>query len=456
MNKIDIGVIMAYYKSYGAAGEVTGSCHYLHIGKIKILIDCGMFQGSQESLNFEPFAFDPRDIDYLIVTHAHLDHIGRIPLLVKEGFNKQIISTKATYSIAKLMLRNSAGILEAKKEKLYTQEDVEPALKLFGSFLESNDSMILDENIKISFKNAGHILGAVSVKLEFFDEGIEKSIVFSGDIGQTERIITSSIEYWENANYVFVESTYGASIHENLHISKEDFKQKVLNTINNGGTVVIPSFALERTQELLYLFNDMSNKGLLENIPVYLDSPLAIDVTKTFLDYPQLFSKEVQESLTNDDNPFYFDQLIQTYSIEASLQINHAKGPKIVIAGSGMCEGGRVGYHILRYANDPKNLILFVGYQVESTLGRKIKTGNQDVKIMGSNVNIAAQVDYIAGFSAHADQQEILQWINSIEDLYCVYLIHGDMSQLQTLKQKVKNELQEKVHIVKLGEMIHI
>lgn len=447
---------MAYYKSFGAAGEVTGSCHYLQIGNIKILIDCGMFQGAEESLNFEPFGFDPQDIDYLIVTHAHLDHIGRIPLLVKEGFNKKIISTKATYSIARLMLKNSASILESKKEKLYIVDDVEPALKLFGPFLECEESMMLDGDIKISFKNAGHILGAVSVKLEFFDEGIPKSVVFSGDIGQAKRIITSEIQYWESANYVFVESTYGASIHENLQISKESFKKKVLDTLANNATVVIPSFALERTQELLFLFNEMSNEGLLENIPVYLDSPLAIDVTKTFLDYPHLFSKEVEQSLLNDDNPFYFKELNQTYSKEASQNINNVKGAKVIIAGSGMCEGGRIGYHLIQYASDPKNLILFVGYQVEATLGRRIKTGNEDVKILGAKVHILAQVEYVAGFSAHADQQEILHWIETIKDLYCVYLIHGDMPQLQTLKQKVKEELQEKVHIVKLGEMIHL
>ncbi len=447
---------MAYYTSYGAAGEVTGSCHLLSIGNIKILIDCGMFQGDEESLNFKPFAFDPTKIDYLIITHAHLDHIGRIPLLVKEGFCQKIISTQATFSIAQLMLKNSAGILESKKEQLYTTKDVEPALKLFGTFLECDKSMILDNNIKITFKNAGHILGSVSVKIEFFDEGINKSVVFSGDIGQSERIITAPIEFWDNANYVFVESTYGLSTHEDLDISIEDFKKQITQTINKGGTVVIPSFALERTQEILYLLKQMSDDEILGNTPVFLDAPLAINVTKTFENYPHLFSDELKKIMRNGINPFEFKQLTNTYEKEASMRINSHHGAKIIIAGSGMCEGGRVNYHLVRYLSEPNNLVLFVGYQVSSTLGNKISSGKGDITILGTKVNVHAKIGYVSGFSAHADQKELLEWIDAIDNIYCVYLIHGDTPQLQTLKKKVKNDLKEKVHIVKIQERIHI
>ena len=362
---------MAYYTSYGAAGEVTGSCHLLKIGKIKILIDCGMFQGEENKLNFQPFGFDPKDINYLIVTHAHIDHIGRIPLLVKQGFNKKIISTRATHSIAQLMLKNSAGILETKKEKLYTSNDVDPALKYFGNYLECDESMELDGDINITFKNAGHILGAVSVKITFKDEEVSKSIVFSGDIGQSKRIITAPIQFWHNANYVFVESTYGKTVHQNLDLSIESFKIQILKTIKKGGTIVIPSFALERTQEILYLLKQMSEKGLLENIPVFLDSPLAINVTKTFLKYPKLFSYHVGKLILNGENPFNFKELIHTYNKEESEKINSHLGAKIIIAGSGMCEGGRVSYHLIRYLIDEKNLVLFVGFQVKNTLGQK-------------------------------------------------------------------------------------
>lgn len=447
---------MAFYTSHGAAGEVTGSCHLLQIGDIKILIDCGMFQGEESELNFQPFGFEPKDIDFLIVTHAHLDHIGRIPLLVKEGFNQKIITTKATARIAALMLRNSAGILETKKEKLYTSNDVEPTLKLFGPYLESNEMMNLTDDIKISFKNAGHILGAVSVKIEFKEDNIDKSVVFSGDIGQHQRLITAPIQFWDKANYVFVESTYGSSLHNDLTISINSFKQKVLDTLSHGGTVVIPSFALERTQEVLYLLRQLSLEGKLEDIPVFLDSPLAINVTKAFLEFPNLFSDEVEKVINRGENPFHFDELIQTYTKEESQKINTHIGAKIIIAGSGMCEGGRVNYHLIRYIHEKKNLVLFVGFQVPSTLGSKITSHKENVKILDTEVEVKAQVDNVSGFSAHADQKEILEWLNSMEEVYGVYLIHGEEIQLETLKKKVKAKLKHPAHIVKFGEQIHI
>jgi len=447
---------MAYYTSYGGAGEVTGSCHLLKIGNIKILIDCGMFQGKEEGLNFQGFGFNPKDINYLILTHAHLDHIGRVPLLVKEGFSKEIITTRATFDIAKLMLKNSASILECEEEPLYTMKEVDPALELFGRFLEYDESLQLEENIKITFKNAGHILGAATVKVEFVEDEMLKSVVFSGDIGQRQRVITSSIDFWDNANYMFVESTYGGTIHKDLNISIIEFKNLILQTVNNGGTVIIPSFALERTQEVLYILRQMSEEAELSNIPVFLDSPLAIDVTKTFLQYPDLFCTEIKTLLKNGINPFAFKELTNCYNRDESIQINNIKGPKIIIAGSGMCEGGRVKYHLARYLSGENNMVLFVGYQVQSTLGRRIVEGNKDIKLLGSKLNIKAKIGQVEGFSAHADQKEIVEWIEKVEDLYCVYLIHGDEKKLQIMKEKIKTILKDKVHIVKMHERIYL
>ena len=447
---------MAYYTSYGAAGEVTGSCHLLCIGNIKILIDCGMFQGEESELNFEPFGFDPKEINYLIVTHAHLDHIGRIPLLVKQGFRNNIITTKATANIASLMLKNSAGILEKKKKILYTSNDIDPVLELFGNYLECDESIILSNEIKITFKNAGHILGAVSVKIEFEDEGINKSVVFSGDIGQQERLITAPIQFWDDANYVFVESTYGSSLHKDLAISIDSFQKQILDRLNHNGTVVIPCFALERTQEILYLLKQLSEDGKLENIPVFLDAPLAINVTKTFMSFPNLFEHKVKELIQKGKNPFDFKELIHTSVIEESKKIHEHNGAKIIIAGSGMCEGGRVGNHLLRYIQEKRNLILFVGFQVPSTLGDKITRGYNNIKIEDKDIEINAQISSVSGFSAHADQKEILEWVDSMKNLYCVYLIHGEQKQLEILKQKVKTRLKYPVHIVELRERIHI
>ena len=314
----------------------------------------------------------------------------------------------------------------------------------------------MEENIRVTFKSAGHILGSASVKIEFLDEGQEKSVIFSGDIGQDERIITTPIDYWKEANYLFTESTYGASQHQSLSISIEDFKKQILKTIQKQAVVVIPSFALERTQEILYLLRQMSLEGQLKNVPVYLDSPLAINVTKTFLDFPQLFNDEVKQIIDKGENPFDFEELVNTYTKEDSQQINEKEGAKIIIAGSGMCEGGRVNYHLVRYLNDANNLALFVGYQVTSTLGRKISRGDRELKILGTPVTVRAKIHNVQGFSAHADQKNILNWIDNIKGLYCIYLIHGDHPQLDILKKKVKDDLKEKVHIVDMAERIHI
>lgn len=447
---------MAFYSSHGAAGEVTGSCHLLEIGHIKILIDCGLFQGKEEELNFQELEFDPSDINYIIVTHAHLDHIGRIPLLVKNGFRNKIISTKATFDLAKLMLRNAAGILKEKKPILYNQEDVDETLELFGLFLEYNESIEIEENIKISFKNAGHILGSATVKIEYIEDSMKKSVIFSGDIGQKSRIITSDIEFWEDANYIFLESTYGDRLHERLDISIEEFKEKIIKVLNNGGTVLLPSFALERTQEILYILKQMSNDNLLENVEVYLDSPLAINVTKTFLNYEYLFNDNIKKVLENKDNPFYFKELQYTYTRDESIEINKKEGKKIIIAGSGMCEGGRIPFHIIKYANNDKNMILFIGYQVQGTLGKKILENKKNIKIENQDIKINAIIDSVDGFSAHADQNGLIDFIKDFKNIYCIYLIHGDTKRLETFKSKITNELKDKVHIVKMKEKIYI
>lgn len=447
---------MAYYMSHGGAGEVTGSCHYLKIGKIKILIDCGMFQGREEEMNFDDFRFDPKDINYLIITHSHLDHIGRIPLLVKAGFNGEIITTKATYRLMTLMLQNSAAILEQEKERLYTTKDIPPVFSKKFTFVDFNKTLKLTPKIKLSFKPAGHILGSASVKIKFTEKNIKKSVIFSGDIGSTKRLITKPIQKWSRANYVFLESTYGDSNHQEINISVKEFKKKVLSTLKRGGSVVLPSFALERTQELLFILRSLSVKGKLKGVPVYLDAPLAINVTKVFSEFPQLFNEKIKKVFQSGENPFEFEELISTSTKEASLQINTKKGPKIIIAGSGMAEGGRVKYHLVRHLENKKDLVLFVGYQVKGTLGRALLEEKKEIDILGHMTKIKAEVTRIDGFSAHADQSELLSWVSDIKELYNIYLIHGDKDKSKKLKKEIKTLLEDKVHIVKMFEQIYI
>ncbi len=448
---------MAYYSSYGAAQGVTGSCHLLEVGYLKILVDCGLFQGRDEELNIEEFEFDPSEIDYVIITHAHLDHIGRLPLLVKEGFNKKIISTRATYEIAKLMLANAAGIIQESKNPIYNENDIEPTLRCFGTFLEYNESMQLSDDIKISFKNAGHILGSASLKIEYKEDGMDKSAIFSGDLGQDTRIITSSVQAWDKGNYIFLESTYGDRLHDDLNISINSFKENISKTINNGGVVLLPSFALERTQELLYLLKQMSEEGLLANIPVYLDAPLATNVTKVFKKFPHLMNDEIKKVFEEGNDPFNFKELKVTLLKEESIRINEVAGPKIIIAGSGMCEGGRIKYHLVRYLQDPRNKVIFVGFQVPGTLGRKISdSANETIKIDDTHIKVKADIEVINGFSAHADQGDLIDFVKDLKDIFCIYLIHGDEQRLKIFKEKINDELESKVHIVKKKERIYI
>lgn len=447
---------MAFYSSFGAASEVTGSCHLFEVQHLKILIDCGLFQGQDEILNYEEFGFDPKEIDYLIVTHAHLDHIGRIPLLVKKGFNKRIITTKVSFELIKLMLYNAAGILQEKENPLYSIKDVDKALKYFDTFLEFDECLELEEGVSLCFKNAGHILGSATLKIDFLENGMKNSVVFSGDIGQKRRLITSKLEPWDDANYVFLESTYGDRLHDDLDISVDTFKQNILNVIQKGGVVVLPSFALERTQEILYILKQLSNEGSLDAIPVFLDAPLAINVTKEFLKYSNLLNDNLKEMIENGENPFHFKELNISYTKEESIAINKVEGAKIIIAGSGMCEGGRVKYHLARYLSSSSNLIMFVGYQVQGTLGRKILDGNRHILIDDYEVEVSAQIRAINGFSAHADQKELIEYIKEYKNFYCVYLIHGDEKRLNILKEEISSQLENKVHIVKKKDRIFI
>lgn len=465
---------MATVVSYGAAGTVTGSCHLLEIQGIKILIDCGMFQGDVEEKNYETFGFDPTDIDYLILTHAHIDHVGRVPKLVKEGFNGAIIATEATFEIAYIMLLDAAKILledynrlykKAKRraeeysvrKPLYDIDDVENTFLKSIIGIEYNKPFKISDFISITFHNAGHILGSAFVEVDYKEGDMPKKVVFSGDIGNKKRLLLDPLDNGIQANALYVESTYGDRLHKNIDESIKEFKDAITSTMDGGGVVMIPSFALERTQEILYLLKKMIEDGELESVDVFLDSPLAIRATNLYTKYPLLLNEENEKKTLRSENPFIFKELKLTQSAQESITINDYTSRTIIIAGSGMCTGGRILQHFKHRLWDERNSLIFVGYQVEGTLGRRIIDGADFITVHGEKIAVKAKVYTINGFSAHGDQKDMLDWIGTFNGIETIYLIHGEDYQTKAFKDAIKNRFDNvKVHIAQEREHIYI
>lgn len=462
---------MATVTSYGAAQTVTGSCHLVKIGSIRILIDCGMFQGNgNEGRNYDPFEFNPSKVDYLILTHAHLDHIGRVPKLIKDGFNGRIIATKATRDIAKIMLLDSANILleeyktirrkarrrgeeESVLEPLYTKDDVKEVFGKKWCTLEYFEEHKLKQHVRVSFGNAGHIMGSAFVMLDYNEENKYKRIVFSGDLGSPNRLIIDNPDNVGEADFLFIESTYGDRKHKPLEQSVEEFKEAVVSTLRQNGNVIIPSFALERTQEILWLLHEMHDNGELPKCRIFLDSPLAIKATKLYNSYPIHLSDELQYS---SGDPFSFAWLEPTTTREQSVAINKVKERSIIIAGSGMCNGGRIMHHLKHRLWNPRNAIVFVGYQVRGTLGRSIVDGEKLIKIYGEDIIAKAKIYTINGFSAHADQSELIEWMRPIDGLKNVRLIHGETDKMEIFAKAIKDELGYEADIMVHGVSVKL
>jgi metallo-beta-lactamase family protein len=465
---------MATVVSYGAAEVVTGSCHLFNIeGGPNILIDCGMFQGREEDRNYGPFDFDPSEVDYLLVTHAHLDHVGRIPKLVKEGFTGVIYATKATRDLAEVILLDSAKIMKEdfltnyKKAQrrgkegdvtapLYDENDVEEALELTWYYPEYDQSFTLHEGVDVTYRNAGHILGSAFIEIMYQERGVQQTIVFSGDIGNDNDMVLPDLDKCTHANYLYVESTYGDRNHQSAEISTTEFKRVIIDTMKNWGNVLIPSFAVERTQELLCILKEMYYRKELPKCKIFLDSPMATRATEVYRNHSDLLSQECQDIKERDGTIFDFEQLVYTLDVEASKAINDVDSRAIIIAGSGMCSGGRILHHFKNRLWNRKNSVIFVGYQAVGTLGRHIVDGARWIKIYHEDILIKANIYTINGFSAHADQSAIVKWISQMDDLHQIFLIHGEENKQIILRSVLENSLHKKVHIVEPEEVIYL
>ncbi len=448
----------------GATKMVTGSNFLVEGAGKKFLVDCGMYQGSNndEEKNYDDFLFDVNDIDFMLLTHAHIDHSGRIPKLYNEGYRKKIYATKATCDLCEIMLPDSGHIQEMecewknKKrlrqgkeplEPMYTADDAVKSCELLYR-VKYDEIVDIDENIKARFNDAGHMLGSSIIEIWITENGKEEKIVFSGDIGNNDIPLLDSPTMIEDADYLVMESTYGGRLHMRNDDKANMFLDIVSETLDKGGNVIIPSFAVGRTQEILYELNKIKENRKdreffekyekLMKAPVFVDSPLAISATEIFRKNEDLFEEEVKEEMRNGDHPLEFPGLQFTTTVEESRALNESKIPSIIISASGMCDVGRIKHHLKHNLWNPDNTILFVGYQAPGTLGRKIVDGAEKVKIFGDEIAVNARIEYIEGYSGHADQEWLLNFVYSfINKPKQIFLVHGEEEGQEILKQKI-------------------
>ena len=464
----------------GATKMVTGSNFLVEGAGKKFLVDCGMYQGkaTDEMENEAPFLYDVNDIDFMLLTHAHIDHSGRIPKLYNEGFRGKVYATKATCDLCSIMLPDSGHIQEQENEwknnkrkrkgekqkpPLYTAEDATKCLEIFEP-VKYDQIIDIDENIHVRFNDAGHMLGSAIIEVWVNENGKTTKAVFTGDLGNNDIPLLASPTMIEDADYLIMESTYGDRLHLRNDEKAETFLDIVSETLDNGGTVVIPSFAVGRTQEILYELNMIKEERSkdekfqeeyekLMKAPVYVDSPLAISATEIFKENEDLFDDETKEIMKRGDNPLEFSGLKFTRTADESKALNESDEPAIIISASGMCEVGRIKHHLKHNIWNPNSTILFVGYQAPGTLGRTIVDGAKKVKIFGEEFRVKARIEYIEGYSGHADQEWLLNFIYSfIKKPKHIFLVHGEPNGQLVLKNKIVESTEIPVTIPNFGE----
>ena len=440
---------------------MTGSNYLVEAGGKKILVDCGMFQGDLDAQkkNYEHFPYDASTIDALIVTHSHIDHIGRVPKLVKEGFMGTVFSTHPAKDLARIFLEDELKIMTKGMDGmemplLWDQDDLDKILSLWKGY--DYHEIISFGEVTIEFFDAGHILGSAIVRI--VADG--KKIVFSGDLGNPPTPIINRTESPHLADYIVTESTYGDRIHEKRDERRLALERAIEDTHARRGVLLIPAFAMERTQELLYEINKLAEHDRIPEIAFYVDSPLAIKATEIYRHYEEYFNPETKDIIATGHDIFNFPKLKFTMTGEESKKILNVPPPKAIMAGSGMSTGGRILFHERNYLADPNTIMLFVGYQVRGTLGRKIKDGEKRLYIMGEEVTVNAEIRAIEGYSAHADQTQIMDWIDSMSDTHHrpqkVFITHGEPIASQTLAQKINETFKLETTIPKEGDSFEL
>jgi metallo-beta-lactamase family protein len=442
---------------HGAAGGVTGSCHLVETGGRRILVDCGLFQGSRElhEDNSAPFGFDPASLDCVLLTHAHLDHCGRLPLLVKRGFRGQIVATKATCELARLVMLDAAHLHEEENRRhaqgalrrgaqeldppLYSVVDALDTVGRFGAAADYGSPVEIGAGLRATFFNAGHILGSASVLLEFDESGRHRTVLFSGDIGTPGRPLLRPPETPAAAEIVVMETTYADRPHRPFAESVAEFYDAINAALARGGNILIPTFALERAQELIFFLRQGIEVGKVPPaLPVYLDSPMAISASEIFERHPESFNPDVVDLFNRGKDPFKVPGLKLTRERAESMTINRISGGAVIMAGSGMCTGGRIRHHLRHNLWRPEASVIFVGYAAAGTLGRQIIDGAKRVELFGEDISVRAHVHTISGFSAHADQGGLLAWQDRIAGKQAIFLVHGEPPAMKSFAALLK------------------
>ena len=458
---------------YGAVGGVTGSCHIIRNGRHQILIDCGLIQGrrKEEEANREPFPFNIDELDAVVLSHAHIDHSGRLPLLVKRGYKGTIYTQNATRDLCAVLLRDSASLAERdakyknKKRKknnnnepveaLYTEADAIKAWEQMQGISYRDKHEILP-GISIRYQDAGHILGACMVEIWLTEDNVTRKIVFSGDVGQYDTPILNDPTTIEEADMVFMESTYGNRLHRDRTHTIQEIGEVISAAQHENGNILIPAFSIGRSQELLYLMGKHYEEWGLDKWQIFLDSPMAIEASHIYWDYPHLYDEEATKLRKQINEMPILHNLHLTHSAEESMEINEIKSGAIIIAGSGMCNGGRIVHHLKHNISRKECHVMIVGYQANGTLGRRLVNGEEKIKIHGDFYTVKAQIHTVGGLSAHADQNDLLRWVSGFKNHPRVYVVHGEAEVKQEFSQRLHEKLQLTASVPQAGDIVDI